>query len=467
MKDSRLQDCLHAKTAFEPALWQWTRASLGPHRWVKASLKLQDTLRPESFLRLPPDWAFFWKSKELKTWEAAWGASQLVSFEDLLALDIDPELTIFGGFPFAKNPQVDADWQEFSAEHWFVPKFIWRQLDETAELDVYCLESHYQQDEDWQKRIILEAWDFYQKLRQASTIEVQSLPGYVERQDSPDRLRWHQMIDRAQQCMKRREFAKVVLSRKVDLQFRRALPVADLFRSLLNLNEESFLFACQSPSGLCFMGRSPERLLSWQNNEFQLDAIAGTRGRSSNFPGDQAFATDMQQSPKEQNEHRLVGQAITDMLKDEGIPFEQVDEEQIIRLQYVQHMRSRFKGIMPEGRRSVELLELLHPTPAVGGFPRAPALDFLLREESYQRAWFSGGIGKFQGHRGDVAIGIRSALVDGKKLHVYAGAGIVPGSLADAEWQEIEVKMQNFLGFLHAEDSFPARETFASDALSL
>jgi menaquinone-specific isochorismate synthase len=77
----------------------------------------------------------------------------------------------------------------------------------------------------------------------------------------------------------------------------------------------------------------------------------------------------------------------------------------------------------------------------------------MLREEAYDRGWFAGGIGVFQGDQGDIAIGIRSALLDGDKLWLYAGAGIVPGSDADAEWQEIEAKMQNFLGLLPAKDA--------------
>jgi menaquinone-specific isochorismate synthase len=201
------------------------------------------------------------------------------------------------------------------------------------------------------------------------------------------------------------------------------------------------------------MGRSPERLLAWQNRRFQLDAIAGTRRRSRSASGDQAFSDDMQQSPKEQNEHRLVRQAISELLDAEGASHAAVEDQAIIRLQHVQHMRTRIHGEMPPGRRPAELLPLLHPTPAVGGFPREPALDFMLGEEGYDRGWFAGGIGVFQGSQGDVAIGIRSALVDGHDLWIYAGAGIVPGSDADAEWQEIEAKMQNFLGLLQAKDA--------------
>gem|GEM_PF-1112173 len=453
MKVFRLQNDLLAKVDFERMGWQWTEASLGSHRFLRARVTLRLVLQAEAILRLPKDWAFFWKNKEQNSWQAAWGMTQALSLDELLTEELDPAISVFGGFPFAASTSPESEWHEFSAEKWFVPKFLWRQSGEDAELEVFHLARAASNDDAWQRKVIAEAWVFMQQLQQASAVSCSSLPAYVQRQDFPGRARWQNMIENAQQSMSDMRFAKVVLSRRASLNFHQDVPAADLLHSLLSLQEESFVFACQSPSGRCFMGRSPERLLAWNGAQFQLDAIAGTRGRSSSFPGDQAFADDLQQSPKEQNEHQLVGRAITNMLRLEGIPFEQIDEQQIIRLQHVQHMRSRFKGEMPQGRRSAELLPLLHPTPAVGGYPLAPSLDFLLREEGYQRGWFSGGIGVFQGSQGDIAIGIRSALLDGSKLYIYAGAGIVPGSLADAEWQEIEVKMQNFLGFLQAESA--------------
>jgi menaquinone-specific isochorismate synthase len=432
---------------FERAGWQWLEAG----RFLQARLAVPDHAVAEAFLRLPSDWAFFWKSKEARSWFAAWGLAEKIEFDELMAADIDPLLTICGGFPFADARQANTEWQEFSKPHWFVPKFLWRQNPDGAVLEVTCPLATAQNDDSWKTHLLQEAWRFYQVMhRPAAALP---LPDFESRKDYPTRARWQELMLHARDRMQAADFGKVVLSRRVQLEFSKSVKNADLFRQLLTLDEESFIFACQSPEGRCFMGRSPERLLAWQSRRFQLDAIAGTRRRSLSESGDQAFSDDMQQSPKEQNEHRLVRQAITDLLEAEGIAFKPVEEQAIIRLKHVQHMRTRIHGEMPAGRRPAELLPLLHPTPAVGGFPRSPALDFMLEEEGYDRGWFAGGIGVFHGDQGDVAIGIRSALLDGRKLWIYAGAGIVPGSDPDAEWQEIEAKMQNFLGLVQAKDA--------------
>jgi len=432
---------------FERAGWQWLEAG----RFLQARLTLSDVVPAEAFLRLPQDWAFFWKSKEASSWFSAWGMAEQISWDELLAEKIDPLLTVCGGFPFASARKQGTEWQELASPQWFVPKFLWRQDQDQAVLEVVCPLAQAQNDDSWKTHLLEEAWQFYQALHRPATPT--DLPAVRRREDYPIRERWQAIMDKARASMQAGDFDKVVLSRRAFLQFPEPVAAADLFRQLLTLQEESFIFACQTPEGRCFMGRSPERLLAWRNNHFHLDAIAGTRRRSLSASSDQAFSDDMQQSPKEQNEHRLVRQAITDLLQMEGIAFAPVEEQAIIRLQHVQHMRTRFKGEMPPGRRCAELLPLLHPTPAVGGYPRRPALDFMLREEGYDRGWFAGGIGVFQGDHGDVAIGIRSALLDGDKLWIYAGAGIVPGSDAEAEWQEIEAKMQNFLGLLPAKDA--------------
>jgi menaquinone-specific isochorismate synthase len=432
---------------FERAGWQWLEAG----RFLQARLALPDDVPADAFLRLPADWAFFWKSKESHSWFASWGLAEQISLDELLRSDIDPQLTVCGGFPFAAARHQNSEWQEFSKDFWFVPKFLWRQNADGAVLEVSCPLARAQNDDSWKTHLLAEAWRFYQALHAKGVRK--ELPTYDTRLDHPTSERWQSLMRDAHARMSAGEFGKVVLSRRARLTFPQKLEAADLFRQLLTLEEESFVFACQSPEGRCFMGRSPERLLAWQNRSFQLDAIAGTRRRSRSASGDQAFSDDMQQSPKEQNEHHLVRQAIHELLDAEGATYAPIEEQAIIRLQHVQHMRTRIQGEMPPGRRPAELLPLLHPTPAVGGFPRAPALDFMLAEEGYDRGWFAGGIGVFQGSHGDVAIGIRSALVDGPHLWIYAGAGIVPGSDADAEWQEIEAKMQNFLGLLQAKDA--------------
>ncbi|MCX6129381.1 MAG: isochorismate synthase [Proteobacteria bacterium] len=449
------EDFSRARTTSAAALaqesWRWELLTIKGQSFVKASIEILDYSRPEAVLRLPRDWAFIWKSKDLRDWQAAWGALLKLNRHEIQDIASDPALTIFGGFPFAEHPAGEAEWGEFFEEHWFIPRCHWRQTGNLATIEILSHLSEPDLNVQLKVKLIGEGLTFIHAMRAYASYLGAPLEPFYSSQTIPDRARWECLVEKAQAAMAADVFAKVVLSRRVDLHFHSDLIAADLFRDLIQLDEESFLFACQSPSGRVFMGRSPERLLAWQGADFQLDAIAGTRRRSTSLSGDQAFARDMQESAKEQYEHRLVGLAIAKVLEQEKIPFERLDKEQIIRLQHVLHMRSRFTGHVPETKHAIELLSLLHPTPAVGGYPRRKAIEFLSEMEDFARGWFAGGIGVLQGDRGDFAIGIRSALVTADRISVYAGAGIVPGSIAEDEWQEIDVKMQNFLGLVTSE----------------
>lgn len=90
-------------------------------------------------------------------------------------------------------------------------------------------------------------------------------------------------------------------------------------------------------------------------------------------------------------------------------------------------------------------MSYLHPTPAVGGFPREAALREIAALEPFDRGWYAGPIGWVGKDAAEFAVAIRSGLVAGDRVNLYSGAGIVPGSSPDKEWEEIENKIGNFI----------------------
>ncbi len=218
----------------------------------------------------------------------------------------------------------------------------------------------------------------------------------------------------------------------------------------MEYSEESYVFAIKSPDGHCFLGRSPERLLAWKESVFQVDAIAGTRRRGVSVASDHDASRDLQLSSKDLIEHRYVSHYVAKLLKNLHLHFDKVDDEKLLQLTHVQHLRTRFQGQLTQQCDAFELLRCLHPTPAVGGLPTAEAMDFIKKYEASARGWYAGYIGWCSHGSGECAIGIRSALVYRNTIRVFAGAGIVQESDIDAEWEETEWKMQNFLKCLES-----------------
>ena len=94
------------------------------------------------------------------------------------------------------------------------------------------------------------------------------------------------------------------------------------------------------------------------------------------------------------------------------------------------------------------LLDRLHPTPAVGGYPTENALPEIARIEPFSRGWYAAPVGWIGAESTQFAVAIRSGLVQGKTMSLFSGAGIVRGSDPHEEWQEVENKIQDFLSVL-------------------
>ncbi len=94
------------------------------------------------------------------------------------------------------------------------------------------------------------------------------------------------------------------------------------------------------------------------------------------------------------------------------------------------------------------MIEALHPTPAVGGYPREKTWHEIHELEGFDRGWYAGPVGWIGEDSAEMSVAIRSALMNNREVNIYAGAGIVPGSDPEKEWNEIEKKSLNFTNLL-------------------
>ena len=122
-----------------------------------------------------------------------------------------------------------------------------------------------------------------------------------------------------------------------------------------------------------------------------------------------------------------------------------IEELQTMKLSYIQHRSIPIKATLAPGINVLQLVNLLHPTPAVGGLPWDKAKPLIKELEPYSRDSYAAPIGIISKNFSELAVGIRSALIEGSKISIYGGAGIVKGSIAEEEWNETGIKMNPFL----------------------
>ena len=242
------------------------------------------------------------------------------------------------------------------------------------------------------------------------------------------------------------ELEKVVLARCVDLSFRGGIHPLRALNRLRMTYPNCFTFSVANGTGQSFIGASPELLVRRRGDTVETEALAGSAPRGATASEDAVLAGDLLRSEKDSREHRLVIDSILRRLRAAGVEAEHVSRPRLLQLPNVQHLRTPVRGKLRGGVGLLDVLAQLHPTPAVGGTPREPAMAAIRRMEAFSRGLYAGAVGWIAPDGdGEFTVAIRSTLIDGGLARLYAGAGIVAGSDPEREWCETEVKMQAML----------------------
>jgi menaquinone-specific isochorismate synthase len=241
----------------------------------------------------------------------------------------------------------------------------------------------------------------------------------------------------------RGELQKVVLARAKDLAAGGAFHPLRVLNGLRQRFPDCYAFSVANGRGQSFIGASPERLLRVRGEELLTEAQAGSVRRGASASEDAALAAGLARDDKELREHALVTGFIDGCLRELGITAEIPASPAVRRLANVQHLHTPIRARLAPGRRLLDVLARLHPTPAVGGTPREAALRVIAEGERFERGLYAGALGwvDFRGD-GEFLVALRSALIDGDRARIYAGAGIVAGSEPGRELAETELKFR-------------------------
>jgi isochorismate synthase len=265
------------------------------------------------------------------------------------------------------------------------------------------------------------------------------------RQDG-DPAVFERQVERLVRHIQRGEVSKVVAAREVLLSFAAAAP--DAVATVLGLSEAApeclrFLFRSGDAA---FLGATPEQLLHKRGRVLETEALAGSIDARAESPERR-----LQASAKDLEEHTLVVSAITSALASVCDSPELPARPGVRSLKHLLHLCTPIHARLNREVHVLELLERLHPTPAVGGVPTAVALELIEQTEAFDRGWYAGAIGWFDAHGdGDFNVALRSGLVRSDQAWLYAGAGVVRGSHAALEYAETTWKLSAMLSSLRA-----------------
>ncbi|MEW5735127.1 MAG: isochorismate synthase [Thermodesulfobacteriota bacterium] len=422
---------------------------------IRLEVRLDAADAPESLL----DWIgcfdvperFYFSGKEGDYEVAGLAAAEIIS--DRGTGDADKKLSaiwrehgdalVFGGVSFFSDGPAPGEWDGFGALRFTLPLVELRKKGGKVRVAVNGLVGDGQSREEALALLADRLAALDARFRPPCG---KALPAVTADELIPGREGWDAMVSLALARIGAQEMEKAVLARKRLLSAPGPWPVLPLVRKLFAIRDSSFVFLYQISGDRAFLGRSPERLLRVNGRSISVDAIAGTRPRGADPASDQLWEKELRSSPKECREHGIVSDFIRRRMEEIAYEAAILDPGVVQKLQNVQHIFTRHTGTLRNGRSVLSTLRCFHPTPAVGGHPSEKALALIRSCEPYERGWFAAPVGWMDGREADFAVGIRSALVCGSDLHVYAGAGIVEGSEAEAEWRETEQKMKTVAG---------------------
>lgn len=353
---------------------------------------------------------------------------------------------LFGGFAFHdgaedRSPGV---WDGF-ADAWFVLPTVQVVRDEdTTRLTVTATGPDAQRQADE----LLDTWS--ERLANHPPHVSTDQPGIVDKHRIPSREEWREQIDDAVADIRAGTLRKVVLAQSLSVDLSADLSIPDALSRLDDRYPDCYRFAIspREDRDSTFFGATPEKLVSLSGRTVETEALAGSTGRGETPEEDDWLAEELLDSDKDNHEHDLVVEAIREQL-DPVAASVRTGGRTVRQLATVQHLRTPVTAELDDDRHVLDLVEALHPTPAVGGLPPDAALETIKTTEAFDRGWYAAPVGWFDAAGDGVfAVAIRSALARNRTASLFAGAGIVPDSDPDREWDEVQLKYRPMLDTL-------------------
>ncbi|WP_300226429.1 isochorismate synthase [uncultured Bacteroides sp.] len=235
--------------------------------------------------------------------------------------------------------------------------------------------------------------------------------------------------------LKSKKIGKLVLSRNASYKLDESFSPLEAFVTACNSYPRMMISLSHTPVSGTWIGSTPEIILSGEGDTWNTVALAGTMPMQG-----EVMPTEWHK--KEKDEQAFVSEYISKVIKKFSSKIA-VKGPYTARAGQLVHLRTDFQFGLKKTSELGNLLDALHPTPAVCGMPKDKAYDFIIENEGYDRKYYSGIIGWLnpEGHT-TLYVNLRCLNIDGNYATLYAGGGILPSSDANSEWEETQHKMK-------------------------
>jgi isochorismate synthase len=219
---------------------------------------------------------------------------------------------------------------------------------------------------------------------------------------------------------------------------KKQISIIATFQNLIATYPTAFRYLFFHPKIGLWMGATPEQLVKINQNQFETVALAGT----------QLYSENVIWETKEKEEQQFVTNYILDKVTSKVNELIVTDAE-TVKAGNLVHLKSLISGELTADFQVSDLIKTLHPTPAVCGLPKDKTIDFILKNEGYNRKYYAGFLGEYNKENlTDLFVNLRCLEVENDVVNIYVGCGITKDSNPEKEFIETENKsmtMRNVL----------------------
>ncbi|UXR70155.1 MULTISPECIES: isochorismate synthase [unclassified Staphylococcus] len=355
-------------------------------------------------------------------------------------LFVNPEsdkhhLRLCGGFQFSEQ-RTSEEWQTFGQNHFVLPEVLISNVEGETFL-TYTVERA--------KFSMTGLQDLIKQFESLAVVkDTVALPEVVQI-ENVQQDEWQSLVERTVAQLADDE--KIVLSRQRKIKFASQVHIDTILKNALQNEKNSYLFVIESGDHT-FISQTPEQLFRVENGMLSTKAVAGTLHRTENPADDEKRLQAFLQDHKNLGEHQIVVNSILEDIHPFVKEATYDTTPKILKNDHLYHLYTEIGGPL-EGHSHMSLIDALHPTPALGGYPKAMAMTYIDEHEFAARGLYGAPVGMIDIYDDcEFIVAIRSMLLNDDEAILYAGAGIVKESDPAAEVAETALKFSPMMGAL-------------------
>jgi isochorismate synthase len=357
-----------------------------------------------------------------------------------------------GGFAFAPDGGGAPHWREFEPASLTVPEVALVRSEHAGQTGVRLTLSALARPDDVPEQLLARLEQRVGELRSVPLPLLDPAPtGRFQVASAMPPEHFEQAVARARELIRAGELKKIVLAREVQVHAGGGAPIYDPAAVFGVLREEfpsCFVF-CVGRGSSTLVAASPELLVRRQGHRVSTLALAGSTRRSADPAVDAHLGERLLRDESYREEHSIVARRIERTLRPHAVWVTAAAEPELVRIANIQHLATPIRAQLAAPMDALELAELMHPTPAVGGEPLSAAAPLIPALEGLDRGWYTGPVGWADATGdGEFCVALRCALLRENVARCYAGNGIVRDSDPASELAETETKLQALLPLL-------------------